>query len=614
MRLSTLGVAAVLPVLSASLPAQGSLHMLLGFAGDNKNQAKSVPIAGLYDLDHDGKIDASSTELFAYLRKVFSVNGGRGGFIFDEQHVVERGDVSFYIADAGDGYVLLARDKNANGVIDDPEIKPFVQFGTAGTFGPNSIALHRVGSTTVLYTALNSDRRRQAGRVTGIYRTVDKNNNGVGSDTGETAKLLDQSDKLTFPGKSGMVTLANDNWERIRVVPRSGTIVAYNAGRAGVTLGTDQFCYFGFKETNGKLTSRGVFFNPSQLNGLPVNADLASGALEDLDITFQRNNQTQFFNGFPFCEIDANGFRLQPVVYFANAYSATRSFGSKNKAGKSLHGVVLRGFDANNDGDLQDKGEVTVFFNGSGNDLKGGAAGVVKSPSWVDPINGKVNQITGFVTGLAEGEGLVYLLLENGAADEVLELNDKNRNRVIETGEVRVIYVTPQPFPKVFSKQFGPFSLELHAIDRSLVVDPMPVGAVPFGAGCVGSNGLDSRVSISGGGPTIGNTKLRVEIKRAQPGLASFLFMGLSNKLFNGTIPLPIPLAGLGMGSCAQRVSAEFVFPTVNSTAGSAWLPLPLPRNTALQGVKLYFQWWTQDVRANAAQLITTNGVELTIR
>ena len=603
-----------LPLLASSLAAQGRLHFLVGFAGDNTNQKNSVPIAGLSDVVKiDGKIDPASAELFAYMKKVFSTNGGRGGFIFDEQHVVEKGGISFYIADAGDGYVLRARDDNANGIIDDNEVKPFTKFGTSSTFGPNTIGVTSVGGKTIVYTGLN----RSTKRPTGIWRSEDKNNDGDASDPGETIKLLDASSGITFPGKTGTVALKSDLWERVRVVPRFATVIAFGeafAADAGKEP-ADAWCYYAFKENAGKVTSSSVFFNPSKYNGLVTNADIASGALAELDLEFTTAaNVKRHFNGFRFCEVDQDGHRnVFPAYYFANTYGPKRGFGSKNSSGEPLHGVVLRGVDLNNDGDLQDKGEVNVFFNGSGKDIKGGAVGTVKVTSWTDPTAGKVSEIGGFVTGLAEGEGVVYLLIENGSRDSVLQLQDKNNNNVIETGEVTVLYETPQPFPPVFSKQYGPYSLELHAIDQSLVVDPMPKGAVPFGKGCPTRAGLDPRVSLTGGVPAVGNASTRIWLKRGTKSSVAILFMGLSNKQFGGVIPLPIKLDGLGLTGCSQAVSNEFVFPFANSNRGSAWAPLPLPNDTRLQGVKLYFQWWNQD-RVNAAGWTTSNGLELTIQ
>ena len=78
-----------------------------------------------------------------------------------------------------------------------------------------------------------------------------------------------------------------------------------------------------------------------------------------------------------------------------------------------LHGVVFRGVDKNNDGDIQDEGEVTIFFNGSGTDLPGGAAGTVKTPTWPEQ-NGNVSKLSDFITGMTVVDGAQHWGLPMG--------------------------------------------------------------------------------------------------------------------------------------------------------------------------------------------------------
>ncbi|MDP6424472.1 MAG: hypothetical protein QGG14_06995, partial [Planctomycetota bacterium] len=455
----------------------------------------------------------------------------------------------------------------------------------------------------------------------GIFRCEDKNDDGDALDTGENTLLVSVASNLTFPHKAtGTVPLKIDNWDRVRTITaptRKVDLVAWNSTtRNAPKPQADTFCYFGFNESGGTLSKHSVFFNPSKLNQLVENADIASGALEDQDIVVGTAGDR--FNGYSFCEVDQNGhLGAFPAYYFANSYGKTRSYGSKNAAGNLLHGVILRGIDLNNDGDLQDKGEVNVFFNGSGNDLKGGAVGTVKTTTWKEPGTGRgtVTEIAGFATGLAEGEGVVYLLIENGRNDYVLELRDRNKNGYIDpTGEVIEYYATPSsPYPAIFSQQYGPYSLELHAIDRSLVVDPLPAGIEVFGQGCIGSNGLVPRMSETGGVPTVGNGGVRLEMVRGMPGKPSIYFLGISNKAW-GAIPLPLALAGLGMPGCSQLVSLELVTVALNNAGGGSFIAFPIPNAAPLKGLVLYFQCWSQDPSANANQWVTSNGMKLTIQ
>jgi hypothetical protein len=607
-----LGLAAALIPALAGLKAQSDIYMLLGFSGKNQKATNSDPIVGVYDLNNDGKYGIGSAELFPFMKKVLSVNGGKGAFIMDMARVIENGEFAFYIADAGDGYIYRIIDQNGNGLLDDTEQTTFQKFGTASTFGPNTIAATRLGNKTITYTALNT--RGRHGKQ-GIHRMVDLNNNGKASDQGETTLLLNATSKLTLPGKTTNVVLSTDRWEKIRVDPLKGHIVAFNSGSASATPALDAFAYLGIDDKNGKIANARTFFNPSKLNGFKENVDISSGALEDLDIQFLRQTTKTFFNGFSFFDVEPKGFRnVFPAYYFTNNYGPTRSFGAKNASGKLLNGVVLLGVDKNLDGDIQDKGEVVIFFNGSGNTLAGGLNGAVSSPTWFDPTsNGNVSKIPDFVVGMAVADKKVYLCIENGGSDQILELDDKNGNLKIETGEVKVIYLTPKPFPKVFNSSFGPWTNNLHAIPADQMPNPFPIGVTPFGKGCSPTTGLAPRMSITGGSPTLGNSGFIMEMVRGAPRLPSFLFLGISDKTI-GAISLPLPLNFLGMTGCFQRVSNELVLPTVNTKKGKAKVSLPIPNDPKLKGITLFFQYWTTSIGTNPANRVASNAVQVKIQ
>ena len=611
--LKNLGLAAALLPAFAGLNAQSDIYMLLGFSGKNQKATNSDPIVGVYDLNNDGKYGVGTAELFPFMKKVLSVNAGKGAFIMDMARVVEKGEFAFYIADAGDGYIYRVTDLNGNGLLDDTEISTFQKFGASSTFGPNTIAATRIGTKTIAYTALNT--RGSHGKQ-GIHRMVDLNNNGKASDQGETTLLINATTKLTLPGKTTNITFSSDRWEKLRIDPLKRHIVAFNSGSASPTPASDAFTYIAFNDNNGKVTNPRVFFNPSKLNGLKENADVQSGSLADLDIQFLRQTTQYKFNGFSIFDVEPRGFKnVFPAYYFTNNYGPTRSYGAKNAAGKLLNGVVLLGVDKNLDGDLQDKGEVVIFFNGSGNPLPGGANGTVTSPTWFDPTsNGNVSKIPDFIVGMAAANKKLYLCIENGGSDQILELDDKNGNQKIETGEVRVIFLTPKPFPKVFNSSFGPWTNNLHAIPSSQMPNPFPAGVTPFGQGCpTKSTGLAPRMSVRGGSPTLGNAAFKMEMVRGTPKLPSFLFLGISNKSLAG-LTLPIPLNFLGMTGCFQRVSNELVIPTINGSTGKASVALPLPNDPKLKGLTLFFQYWTTSVGTNLANRVASNAVEVKVQ
>ena len=52
----------------------------------------------------------------------------------------------------------------------------------------------------------------------------------------------------------------------------------------------------------------------------------------------------------------------------------------------------------------------------------------------------------------------------------------------------------------------------------------------------------------------------------------------------------------------------------ITSPTGEALVPLPLPRQPDLDGVTLLTQWVVLDPSANALGLVSSDGVELTLR
>ncbi|GEM_PF-2067907 len=622
--LSGAALGALLPLTAGSLHAQttaraeASIHMLLGFSGKNQKATNSDPVVGVYDLDRNGKLGTGTGELFAFMKKVFSVNTGRGAFIMDMQHVKENGLLAFYLADSGDGYIYRCLDKNGNGLIDDLEVTVFNKFGTLQrTFSPNSLSPVRRGTQTIVYSALDSDTRGSHG-MPGIHRSVDLNNDGDAADTGETTLFVSKASKLAFTGKVGTVTLAQDNWGEVRVDPKNTTrIIAYNSGRASATPAADNFCWYRFDELNGKLNKHQVFFNCSKLNGLPANADIVSGALVDCDIVIPATpvQPKRFYNGFKIGEVADRGYLKNfPAWYFTNDYGPLRSYGAKNAKAQLLNGVILKGVDKNFDGDLQDKGEVVIFFNGSGTALPGGANGSVASPTWFDPgTNGNTNKIPDFIIGMHIANGRVYIGVENGGADQILELWDKNGNDKIETGEVKVVYMVPKPFPSVFNATFGPWTNDLYAIEAAMLPNPFPTGVAPFGTGCTGTNGLHPRVSISGGSPAVGSTTFQVEMLRGRRTGVAIMFLGAS-KTALGAIPLPLKLDFLGMKGCFQLVSNELVLPAPTDAHGRASAPLPIPNDTTLKGKSVHVQFWSVDPGSTTAGITTSNAATVTIQ
>jgi hypothetical protein len=90
------------------------------------------------------------------------------------------------------------------------------------------------------------------------------------------------------------------------------------------------------------------------------------------------------------------------------------------------------------------------------------------------------------------------------------------------------------------------------------------------------------------------------------------LLLGLSNASWNG-IALPLPLDALGMSNCSLLVSVELSLPSGISGTGTAAWSLPLPDNRFLLGGHVFTQLLMPDPGVNAAGLVTSRGVDVTL-
>ena len=130
-----------------------------------------------------------------------------------------------------------------------------------------------------------------------------------------------------------------------------------------------------------------------------------------------------------------------------------------------------------------------------------------------------------------------------------------------------------------------------------------------FGAGCAGSLGVPSIAAAPGQRPRLGSA-FTIDAGGLPYGIA-LMWLGTSNVTSSG-LPLPLPLAGLGMPGCSLLVetaySAALVGPS--STAG---FTLAIPNNAALFQVSLYCQAFSLDPFANAFGFAASAGGALRI-
>ena len=121
-----------------------------------------------------------------------------------------------------------------------------------------------------------------------------------------------------------------------------------------------------------------------------------------------------------------------------------------------------------------------------------------------------------------------------------------------------------------------------------------------FGTGCVGSNSQTPALTFSGDSK-LGST-LNVDQAGAPATSPTVLHIGTTS-----ATPFPLDLTPVGAPGCSLYNDALITVAMATTAGGTSTLPLPVPNNPALVGVKLYFQWIDVDPTANALGLIGSN-------
>ncbi len=594
------------------LAAQDDIYIFVGYAGTPPTN--SVPITRILDVDGSGLMEPSK-ELFAFQRKFFSVKTGFS-FLTDLTTAVEKGRVVFFATDSGgkakgECYLIRSVDENGDGIIQDQETRIWADFGKPTGYGysPDSAAVWRDSSgNLVVYTAHDSLG------LAGIWRSADMNNDGDALDPGETKVWANKASALKVAASGGAVTLNLDEVNVVRTDPQGGLLAWSSAYYK--SLKADSCVWLGFTEKQGKIQARN-FFNPSGLNKLDRNVDFASGAIVDIDITWVSGSTTYYFNDLRYLAVVPKGFGGKDVYYFATGYGSKRTFGDKNKAGKAVSGLVFRGVDLNGDGDLNDKGEVNLFYNGSGAPLPGGQlVRTVQPASYYDHLQQTNVNTCDWIEGIAAVGDTVYVIHEQGGGgqDAVLMLRDANHNFRIDTGEVKEIFWIPKPFPPVYSKSYGPYVNGILALPKGLIPEPQPKGIAPYGKGCTGSTGLLPLAWTHGGAPAAGNTKFQVLVSRGPASSSALFLLGYSKTSFPGLGKLPFPLDFLGMKGCFLNTNIITGSAVGLDASGRGTAPMPVPSNPALRGASVFGQFLVVDPKANPGGLTSTNGLEITIQ
>lgn len=137
-----------------------------------------------------------------------------------------------------------------------------------------------------------------------------------------------------------------------------------------------------------------------------------------------------------------------------------------------------------------------------------------------------------------------------------------------------------------------------------------PATVTGFGAGCPGSAGVPAFVHPPAELPWTGGM-LRQLVAALPAGQPAFALLGFSRTAW-GALALPLPLDSYGMPGCALFTSVDASVP-LPRTGTTAELVLPVPALPVLAGLRLHAQTAVLDPGTNAAGLIGSDAVAITV-
>lgn len=148
---------------------------------------------------------------------------------------------------------------------------------------------------------------------------------------------------------------------------------------------------------------------------------------------------------------------------------------------------------------------------------------------------------------------------------------------------------TPLSFGFVVTVSSAIATTRTHCYDNFTVVLECPATFTTFCTGCANC-GVFPTIGYTGGLPTVGNPAFKITEAGACPSVPTFLILGMSNTAFGGGA-LPFNLGFLGFPACNLCVSPDAIVGAVTDGLGTASVPLPIPDDEYLIGVKFYAQW-----------------------
>ena len=475
--------------------------------------------------------------------------------------------VAYVLSDSMPDGVYRGADNNLDGTISSTEMTVFFDWQAIYGAGadPHGVTLTADGAVWVS-SSFESTR--------GLWRLVDLNADGDAMDAGEFSQLLDGSATAPVETDLGVVMVEIKD---LRFLARDGNgVVGYSGFSTSSADSEDSIFRFEDLNLDGDVTDPGeskLLLNYTGKNpALPVNPDFGT-VLPTMEVPNTTTPSEPNYGRLWHVETMQGG----ATQYFFGCDSSSTSTFSSSVTGDFINGLVFRGVDGNGDGDVNDAGEVNVYYDGS-------ADGPLPGVDRIDKIVGMGAE--GNTLYLADASGARIIAMEDGNAD----------GDVLDAGEVTPDLWTFGSWGSVppVIDPLGPFITDIEA---------GPNGLFPAGAANWTTTGVACS-QFSPGPPAIGHTghaqvgtsNFSLTLSNTGANLPAIFGYGLSNTDFMG-IPLPLDLTPLGYSGCFLYQNLVGQSSSVfTDGAGAAAVPIPIPNDQALVNLPVYLQWVVIDI------------------
>ncbi|TAJ21527.1 MAG: hypothetical protein EPO68_04505 [Planctomycetota bacterium] len=535
----------------AAFPASGQTASDVYLVETTQDQ-----LVRLTDLDGDGKYLSSGEVRALFYDDMLGANFSSPRSVFAR---MEGPKPVLYWIDTQRDLLFRATDDSGNGRIDLGEESRFRLISTFdGETSPDGLA--PTADSAVWWCS-------DAGQALGLFRCIDLNGDGDANDAGESEKMIDGASANFVGTDLGPVPL--DGAALLRLASSNNVVIAYVQGD------DEALMRFERRNSDADLADPGesrLYLNAAGKSpALPQNADWANGQLRSLVLPAPGGKGFVYGKLCYLCSRDEGGVT---AWYFATNQPA--GFNALNTLGQAVNGLVYRGVDLNSDEDLQDAGEVRLYYDGS---TTSGA------PFQIDQITGLDASPEGIYVGaIDQGDAVVHRLRDTNSDGDASDAGEQTFKAFDYA-----TFAGPSPFfignPWVWDIAAAPNGwLQNYFQDSGVAC--APTAAKPI-LGFVG----DTHVAHPGG--------IEVRVESVPGGMPAFLSMGSSTTSWFG-FPLPFDLGAVGMPGCFlyqnALVQMAAVTTGVGPTGGVAKKSAVLANDPTLYGVDMPLQWIVFDV------------------